>query len=69
MKKPIIEVEIDHSGSRFLSIQCPDCDHRNRFPVDDLVPDTQLPCRCGVGFNFTQKSYDDLTKLFGNPVH
>ena len=67
MKKPIIEAFRDPNGQRFLVITCPDCGEVNQFPFGGLEPGTTLPCPCGVGFNFSQKSWDDLDQSFGLP--
>ena len=64
-KKPTVIVEHSPSGDRFLAITCPDCEHTNRYPFEGLGADVRLECECGVGFNFTQKNYDDLMKKFG----
>ena len=65
MTKPKIVVQEDVQGNRFLAITCPDCGHENRYAFSGLSPDIQLPCKCGVGFNFSQQNYDDLQRNFG----
>ena len=65
MTKPKIIVQEDVQGHRFLAITCPDCEQENRFPFEGLSPDIQLPCRCGVAFNFSRQNYEDLQRNFG----
>lgn len=64
MTKPKIVVQSDAQGNKYLAVTCPDCASENRFPFDGLSPDIQLPCKCGVSFNFSQKNYDDLQRNF-----
>ena len=65
MKKPVIGIEQDPKGERFLTIMCPDCEQHNRYPFTTLASEIRLECRCGVGFNLSAKNLEDLKENYG----
>ena len=65
MKKPVVGIEQDVSGQRFLTVVCPDCEKKSRYPFSTLEPGGQLSCTCGVAFNLSQQNYDELQERFG----
>lgn len=65
MKKPEVGLQQAPDGTRFLTVKCPDCEKTTRYKLSGLQPGTTLECPCGVGFNFTQKNYDDLKEHYG----
>lgn len=65
MKKPLVGVERDAGGRRFLTVTCPDCERTSRYPFSGLEAGTKLPCSCGVAFNFSQENLDALRERFG----
>lgn len=60
MGKIQIGVEIGGAGQRYVTVLCPECDATSRRPFETLAPGATLACDCGVGFNLSQKNYNDL---------
>lgn len=65
MKKPVVGIEQDVAGQRYLTVVCPDCEKTNRYPFATLEAGQRLSCSCGVGFNLSQQNYEELQERFG----
>ncbi|KPK00605.1 MAG: hypothetical protein AMJ60_00650 [Desulfobacterales bacterium SG8_35] len=69
MRGPKLDLEIVENQKAILIVECPECEDKSRFLLNEVPLGTSVLCNCGGVLNLTddslqsiQQKFDDLKK-------